>query len=235
MPRTWPGPSWGQDLAQLPPRAPRGGGGGARAAHLVRVPQADGTAQGHLAHQQVVHPAEGELQVPHLVLVQVPVDLPCRDKHRPRGCQESPRRPAPSLRPWAHLGTPPTSRATAPKEHGRKRNFHSKTSDSLPQGIRVVTAVTVTRTTTAPAGGVCAPSGMPRAPPQEHGQAQSCPTDGGTGPRGRQTLGGTWRGSADLHPSGPQAGPPDTGCSPERGDGFDLVPAWVPRAPGPGQ
>lgn len=155
---------------QTDPEQKAAGGRGARGAHLVGVPQADGAAQGYLAHQQVVHPAEGELQVPHLVLVQVPVDLPCRDKHRPRGCQQSPRRTAPSLRPRAHLGTPPTSRGTAPKEHGRKRNFHPKTSDSLPQGIWVVTAVTVTRTTTAPAGGLCAPSGMPQAPPQEHGQ-----------------------------------------------------------------
>lgn len=48
-----------------------------RRAHLVGVPQADGAAQGHLPHQQVVHPAEGELQVPHLVLLQVPVHLLC--------------------------------------------------------------------------------------------------------------------------------------------------------------
>lgn len=49
----------------------------AERAHLVGVPQANGAAEGHLPHQQVVHPAEGELQVPHLVLLQVPVDLLC--------------------------------------------------------------------------------------------------------------------------------------------------------------
>lgn len=29
--------------------------------YLVRVPQADGAAQGKLSHQQVVHPTEGKL------------------------------------------------------------------------------------------------------------------------------------------------------------------------------
>ena len=56
----------------------RGGTGGGDPAHLVGVPQAHGAAQGQLPHQQVVHPAEGELQVPHLVLLQVPVHLLCR-------------------------------------------------------------------------------------------------------------------------------------------------------------
>lgn len=124
-----------------------------------------------------------------------------------------------------------------PSNQPRHRPQGARTEKELPpQDLRlsssriwVVTAVTVTRTTTAPVGGLCAPSGMPRAPPQEHGQAQSCPTDGGTGLRGQRTLGGTRRGSADLHPSGP----PDTGCSPERGDGFALMPARVPWAPGP--
>lgn len=61
------------------------GQGEVRAAHLVGVPQADGAVEGHFPHQQVVHPAEGELQVPHLVLVQVPVDLLCmRQTETPR-------------------------------------------------------------------------------------------------------------------------------------------------------
>lgn len=37
--------------------------------HLVGVPEPHGATQGQLPHEQVVHPAEGELQVPHLVLV----------------------------------------------------------------------------------------------------------------------------------------------------------------------
>lgn len=40
-------------------------------AYLVGVPEADGAAEGQLPHQQVVHPAEGELQVFDLVLPKV--------------------------------------------------------------------------------------------------------------------------------------------------------------------
>lgn len=52
-----------------------GPGGRGLEPHLVGVPQADGAAKRQLPHEQVVHPAEGELQVPHLMLLQVPVDL----------------------------------------------------------------------------------------------------------------------------------------------------------------
>lgn len=41
----------------------------------IGVPQADDAAQGQFPHQQVVHPAEGELQVLHLVAGQVVVQL----------------------------------------------------------------------------------------------------------------------------------------------------------------
>lgn len=40
-------------------------------AYLVGVPEADGAAERQLPHQQVVHPAEGELQVFDLVLPKV--------------------------------------------------------------------------------------------------------------------------------------------------------------------
>lgn len=55
-------------------RRRQGGAGAMAGAHLIGVPQADGAAQGQLPHQQVVHPAKGKLQVPHLVPVQMPVD-----------------------------------------------------------------------------------------------------------------------------------------------------------------
>lgn len=46
-------------------------------AHLVGVPQADGAAQGQFPHQQVVHPAEGKLQVSHFVPIQMAVNSLC--------------------------------------------------------------------------------------------------------------------------------------------------------------
>lgn len=88
-------------------RAPAERSGGRRAgahgtAHLVGVPQADGAVEGHLPRQQVVHPAEGELQVTHLVLLQVLMHSLCtRQTQAPR----------PSARaPGGHLtATPPTA------------------------------------------------------------------------------------------------------------------------------
>lgn len=77
MQRTRPDPRWGRPVRV--PAAP-----GQAGTHLVGVPQADGTAQRHLPHQQVVHPAEGKLQVPHLVLVQVPMHLLCRRQTQAR-------------------------------------------------------------------------------------------------------------------------------------------------------
>lgn len=68
-------------------------GAAPRQAHLVGVPQAHGAAQGQLPRQQVVHPAEGELQVPHLVLTQVPVHLLCGDKQAPRVSRAPPGNP----------------------------------------------------------------------------------------------------------------------------------------------
>ena len=45
--------------------------------YQVGVPQTDDAAQGHLSHQQVVHPAEGELQVLYVVVHQVGVEAVC--------------------------------------------------------------------------------------------------------------------------------------------------------------
>lgn len=84
----------------------------ARRAHLVGVPQADGAAQGHLPHQQVVHPAEGELQVPHLVLLQVPVHLLCGQTGH---CQEP--APAPTFEPPAQTTTKDLGAAHASHQH----------------------------------------------------------------------------------------------------------------------
>lgn len=41
--------------------------------YLVGVPQSDGAAQGKLSHQQVIHPAEGKLQVFHFIMLHVPM------------------------------------------------------------------------------------------------------------------------------------------------------------------
>lgn len=49
--------------------------------YLVRVPQADCAAQRQLPHQQVVHPAEGELQVLHLTLLEVQVYVLWKREH----------------------------------------------------------------------------------------------------------------------------------------------------------
>lgn len=49
--------------------------------YLVGVPQADGTAQRQLPHQQIIHPAESKLQILHLTLLKVHVDILC-------GCRE---------------------------------------------------------------------------------------------------------------------------------------------------
>lgn len=43
--------------------------------YLVGVPQADGAAQRQLSHQQVVHPPEGKLEVLHLTLHEVTVNV----------------------------------------------------------------------------------------------------------------------------------------------------------------
>lgn len=51
--------------------------GGCVCVYLVRVPQADCAAQRQLPHQQVVHPAEGELQILHLTLLEVQVHVLC--------------------------------------------------------------------------------------------------------------------------------------------------------------
>ena len=45
---------------------------------LVSVPQADGAPERDLAHQQVVHPAEAELQELHLLGLQVLEQRGCR-------------------------------------------------------------------------------------------------------------------------------------------------------------
>lgn len=74
-------PAGKQQDALPPSRASRGKlalsgceeGGGDR--YLVGVPQADGAAQRQLPHEQVVHPAEGKLQVLHLVPPEVTVHL----------------------------------------------------------------------------------------------------------------------------------------------------------------
>lgn len=52
-------------------------GGGRAGTHLVGVPQADGAAEGQFPHQQVVHPAEGKLQVSHFVPIQMAVNSLC--------------------------------------------------------------------------------------------------------------------------------------------------------------
>ena len=82
--RPWGETPWGEMPwgGGASPGGTRPGWGG-RGAHLVGVPQPHGAAQGQLPRQQVVHPAEGELQVPHLVLAQVPVHLLCGDKQAP--------------------------------------------------------------------------------------------------------------------------------------------------------
>ncbi len=49
--------------------------------YLVGVPQANGTAQRQLPHQQIIHPAENKLQILHLTLLKVHVDILC-------GCRE---------------------------------------------------------------------------------------------------------------------------------------------------
>lgn len=47
--------------------------------YLVGVPQSDCAAQRQLSHQKVVHPAEGKLQVLHLVLLHVAVHRLCQN------------------------------------------------------------------------------------------------------------------------------------------------------------
>lgn len=47
--------------------------------YLVGVPQSDCAAQRQLPHQKVVHPAEGKLQVLHLVLLHVAVHRLCQN------------------------------------------------------------------------------------------------------------------------------------------------------------
>lgn len=97
--------------AHRPRRSAVGGRAGAhRTAHLVGVPQADGAVEGHLPHQQVVHPAEGELQVTHLVLLQVPVHLLCtRQTQAPRPSARAPWGP-----PQSPPLQPPDTRASSP-------------------------------------------------------------------------------------------------------------------------
>lgn len=48
--------------------------------YLVGVPQPDCAAQRQLPHQKVVHPAEGKLEVLHLVLLHVAVHRLCQNK-----------------------------------------------------------------------------------------------------------------------------------------------------------
>lgn len=48
--------------------------------YLVGVPQSDRASEWQLPHQEVVHPAEGKLQVLHLVVLHVAVHGLCNLK-----------------------------------------------------------------------------------------------------------------------------------------------------------
>lgn len=53
--------------------------------YLVGVPQANGTAQRQLPHQQIIHPAESKLQILHLTLLKVHVDILCGRREESAG------------------------------------------------------------------------------------------------------------------------------------------------------
>lgn len=50
--------------------------------YLVSVPQTNGAAQRKFSHKKIVHPAESELQILHLILLHVAMDSLCSENKK---------------------------------------------------------------------------------------------------------------------------------------------------------